>query len=70
MGDTSLGRAAAALGCCRVRLAQHLRLSFLAPDIVEAILAGRQPRALTRKRLASIELPIDWHQQRTMLGFA
>ena len=70
MDDTSLVRAAAALGCCRTRLGNHLRLSFLAPDIVEAILAGRQPKALTRKRLASINLPADWHQQRTMLGFA
>jgi site-specific DNA recombinase len=70
MGDASLVRAAAALGCCRTRLGQHLRLSFLAPDIVEAILAGRQPKALTRTRLAAIDLPIDWHQQRTMLGFA
>jgi len=25
---------------------------------------------LTRKRLASIDLPADWHEQRTMLGFA
>ena len=70
MGDASLVRAAAALGCCRTRLGQHLRLSFLAPDIVEAILAGCQPKTLTRKRLAGIDLPIDWHQQRTMLGFA
>ncbi len=69
MGDTSLVRTAAALGCCRTRLGNHLRLSFLAPDIVAAILAGRQPKALTRKRLAGIDLPIDWHQQRTMLGF-
>ena len=70
MGDASLVRAAAALGCCRSRLGQHLRLSFLAPDIVEAILAGRQPKALTRTRLAAIDLPIDWNRQRTMLGFA
>ena len=70
IGDTSLSRAAATLGCCRTRLAQHLRLSFLAPDIVETILAGCQPKAVTRKRLASIDLPIDWDQQRTMLGFA
>lgn len=70
MGDASLVQVAVALGCCRTRLGQHLRLSFLAPDIVEAILAGQQPKALTRKRLAAIDLPIDWHKQRTMLGFA
>jgi len=44
MGDASLVRTAAALGCCRTRLGNQLRLSFLAPDIVEAILAGCQPR--------------------------
>jgi site-specific DNA recombinase len=70
IGDASLVHAAAALGCCRTGLGQHLRLSFLAPDIVEAILAGKQPKGLTRKRLAAIDLPSDWHQQRTMLGFA
>jgi len=39
------------------------------PGIVEAILAGRQPRTVTRSRLATIDLRIDWQQQRRMLGF-
>lgn len=70
MGDASLVRAAAALGCCRTRLGNHQRLSFLAPATVERILAGRQPKALTRRPLASIDLPAEWHHPRTMLGFA
>ncbi|WP_016744031.1 hypothetical protein [Rhizorhabdus wittichii] len=46
-----------------------LRISYLAPDIVAAILDGRQPAQLTRQRLARMtSLPIDW-QQREMLGF-
>jgi hypothetical protein len=69
MGDVSIAKAAAWLGCCRTTLADRIRLSYLAPDIVEAILSGRQPRSLTRRRLASIDLPIDWRQQRQMLGF-
>jgi len=48
-----------------------LRLSYLAPDITEAILDGRQPRDLTAdKLLARSRLPLGWHEQRTVLGFA
>jgi DNA invertase Pin-like site-specific DNA recombinase len=48
-----------------------VRLSYLAPDITEAILDGRQPRDLTAdKLLAHSRLPLGWHEQRTVLGFA
>jgi site-specific DNA recombinase len=48
-----------------------VRLSFLAPDIIEAFLDGRQPRDLTAdKLLAHSRLPLTWHEQRTVLGFA
>jgi len=48
-----------------------VRLSYLAPDITEAILDGRQPRDLTAdKLLAHSRLPLDWHEQRAVLGFA
>ena len=48
-----------------------VRLSYLAPDITEAILDGRQPRDLTAdKLLTHSRLPLGWHQQRTVLGFA
>jgi site-specific DNA recombinase len=48
-----------------------LRLSYLAPDITQAILKGRQPRDLTAdKLLAHSRLPLTWHEQRTALGFA
>lgn len=47
-----------------------LRLSFLAPDIVAAILKGEQPPELTASRLAkSKNLPLDWTEQRKVLGF-
>jgi len=47
-----------------------VRLSYLAPDITQAILDGRQPRDLTGdKLLAHSRLPLAWHQQRTVLGF-
>jgi hypothetical protein len=48
-----------------------VRLSYLAPDIIQAILDGRQPRNLTPDKLvAHSRLPLAWHDQRTALGFA
>ena len=46
-----------------------LRCAFLAPDIVDAILEGRQPPSLTLNDLVS-DLPSDWVTQRQRLGFA
>lgn len=47
-----------------------LKLAFLAPDIVEAILDGRHPVDLTAERLlVHEELPWDWREQRQKLGF-
>jgi len=45
-----------------------IRASFLAPDIVEAILDGRQPAALSVLQLRMP--PADWAEQRRLLGFA
>ena len=50
---------------------RFVRMAFLAPDIIEAIFQGRQPRTLTfrwMKRLT--ELPLSWEKQRQVLGFA
>lgn len=46
-----------------------IRLNYLAPDIVTAIIDGAQPCALTRKHLLECDLPIDWALQRRILGF-
>ena len=47
-----------------------VRISYLAPDITQAILDGRQPPDLTvDKLLAHSRLPLAWHEQRTVLGF-
>jgi site-specific DNA recombinase len=47
-----------------------LRLTFLAPDIVAAILAGNQPADLTANKLmVDTRLPLDWRDQRAALGF-
>jgi site-specific DNA recombinase len=46
-----------------------LRLGYLAPDIVEAIIEGHQPRAVTVKRLLQ-GIPSVWADQRAAFGFA
>src|SRR5690606_15021601 len=40
-----------------------IRLNFLAPTIVEAILAGTQPVSINAASLRSADLPIDWTEQ-------
>lgn len=50
---------------------QLLRIAWLAPDILAAIVDGRQPADLTgRKLLRATNIPLDWAGQRKVLGFA
>ncbi len=50
--------------------ARLMRLNYLAPDIVVAILGGRQPAGLTAAQLmADTRLPLEWSAQRAALGF-
>jgi DNA invertase Pin-like site-specific DNA recombinase len=49
---------------------QLLRLNWLAPDIVTAIVEGRQPPSLTGRRLLrAVDVPLSWHEQRRYFGF-
>jgi len=48
-------------------MARVLRLTLLAPDIVEAILDGTEPDGLSLARL--VNLPASWQEQRERLGF-
>ena len=46
-----------------------LRLSFLAPDVVAAILRDQHPIELNAKCLANeVRLPIAWEDQHALLG--
>ena len=48
-----------------------MRLSYLSPEIVMAILNDRQPVGLsTRKPMADTRLPLEWSERRQLLGFA
>ena len=53
-------------------VAEVLRLTTLAPDIIESVLEGRQPRDLNLHTLRGRrdQLPRDWGEQRKALGFA
>jgi site-specific DNA recombinase len=51
-------------------LRRVLGCAFLAPDILEAILDGRHSSDLTVKTLSRRNLPLDWVEQRTQLGFS
>ncbi|PCJ67006.1 MAG: hypothetical protein COA73_00745 [Candidatus Hydrogenedentota bacterium] len=46
-----------------------LPLSFLAPDIIESILDGKQPPSLDLKHCTTTELPHYWDAQRKLLGY-
>jgi hypothetical protein len=54
-----------------VRVRTLVRLSYLAPGIIRALLAGRHPTELTPTRLLRLskDLPHDWQEQRQFLGF-
>jgi hypothetical protein len=49
----------------------HLRISFLAPDIVAAVLDGRHPVTLSARNFITKThtLPREWSLQRRHLGF-
>ena len=69
-GNESLTAIARRLAKCQVRLTGLVRLSYLAPSIVEDLIAGRHPIGLSAKQLLSRskDLPADWQKQRKFLG--
>ena len=70
-GDDSVEAMAARLGVRRDYLAVRMRLSYLAPGIVRAILHGAHPCELTPTQLVALSrnLPCDWAAQQRLLGF-
>jgi site-specific DNA recombinase len=52
-------------------LSRLLRLPTLAPDIITAIINGKNPPQLTAKKLMRLtaHIPVDWAEQRKLLGF-
>lgn len=69
-GEADLTTTAREAGVSRSYVTRVARLGFLAPDIVAAILDGRQPPQLTVTRLTRLaRLPLAWDEQRRLLGF-
>jgi hypothetical protein len=65
----TMGQFAADAGVSGSYFTRVLRLSFLAPAVVKAILHDRHPIELTAKRLANqLRFPIAWDEQRALLG--
>ena len=48
-------------------VARTLRLTAVAPNLVEAILAGDEPDGLSLRKLAA-DLPVDWAEQERLLA--
>ncbi|CCB66642.1 recombinase family protein [Hyphomicrobium sp. MC1] len=69
--DATIDAMAQRLGIKRDYLSAHLRLTYLAPDIVRVFMSGRYPPELAPTRLLSLckDLPHDWQLQRAALGF-
>jgi site-specific DNA recombinase len=68
-GGKTMAELASEAGVTGSYFTRILRLSFLAPDVVKAILRDRHPIELTAKHLANeIRLPIVWEDQHTVLG--
>jgi hypothetical protein len=55
-------------GITRRYIRRLVGLAFLSPELVEAIVQGRQPVELTATRLAELDLPLDWTEQHKLLA--
>src|ERR1700738_368867 len=55
-------------GITRRYVRRLVDLAFLSPELVEAILQGRQPIELTATRLTELDLPLDCADQRSLLA--
>ena len=63
-----LDRLAQVFGRSTERYKRLLRLSYLSPPIVDAIIEGKQPAQLTGRFLQNFDgLPLSWAEQETLL---
>ena len=65
----SVTELAEALRVDRSYVRRIMRLALLAPDIVDAILSGKEPSGLSLERLTK-EMPTAWDEQRKNLEFS
>jgi hypothetical protein len=62
----SVDALATGMGVNASYVGRHLNLTLLAPDIVEAVVAGREPDGLSLERL--YHAPAEWEEQRRLVG--
>jgi len=55
-------------GISRRYILRLIDLAFLSPRVIDAILEGRHPVALTATRLSGFDLPLDWAEQHKLLA--
>jgi site-specific DNA recombinase len=65
----SITEIAKAEGLPRTYVSSIIPFALLAPDITSAVLEGIQPIDLSLDRLINAKLPLDWAEQRSVLGF-
>jgi hypothetical protein len=54
--------------CSAAHVSRRISLAFMAPEIVEKIMSGKQPLELTPERLKkACPLPVSWDEQRALL---
>ena len=65
----SLREIAAREGVTHRFVGKIIRLAFLAPEILEGIAEGSQPPELSTELLTKhLDLPLDWDDQKRLLG--
>ena len=69
-GGSALGALAKREGVTKRLIGLHLPAAFLAPDILQQIVDGRQPGTLTAQALRTQVIPALWDDQRAMFGIA
>lgn len=69
-GGSTLGAIAKREGVTKRLIGLHLPAAFLAPDILQLIVDGRQPGTLTAQALRTQLIPAVWDDQRSMFGIA
>lgn len=67
--DKSISELATERGMGASTFARIVRVNYLAPDIQAAIYDGTQPSGLTKRRILYGSQPLDWEQQRQLMGF-